>query len=129
MSKDNFDLPQYQSPDEELLDGLQVGGLRGRETKEGDGNGKKPGPFPDKRLKQEKLSTYITQKSISRKGASLKKHLGHKELLKLKDKDVKPVEDVGGEFGEHQEEEIEVDRDCPFQPVLVHLAEMIFIRI
>ena len=51
MSKDNFDLPQYQSPDEELLDGLQVGGLRGRETKEGDGDGEKPGPFPDKRLK------------------------------------------------------------------------------
>ena len=109
MTKGNCDLSQYQSSDEELLDGLQVGGLGGRETKEGDGNGKKPGPFPDKRLKQEKLSTYITQKSISRKGASLKKHLWHKELLKLEDKDVKPVKDVGGELGEHEEEEVEVD--------------------
>ena len=78
MSKDNFDLPQYQSPDEELLDGLQVGGLRGRETKEGDGDGEKPGPFPDKRLKQEQLGFSVTQKAFPGKRLHLKSTLGTK---------------------------------------------------
>ena len=59
----------------------------------------------------------------------LKNHLRHKELLKLKDKDVEPVKDVGGELGEHEEEKIEVDRDRPLQTVLVHLAARILIRI
>ena len=38
-----------------------------------------------------------------------KKHLGYEELLQLKDEDVKPIKDVGGEFGDHEEEEVEVD--------------------
>ena len=41
----------YQSSDEELLDGLEVCGLCGRKTKEGDGDGQKPRPLPEKRLK------------------------------------------------------------------------------
>ena len=43
--------PSYQSPDEELLDCLEVCGLGGRKTKECDRDGQKPGPFPEKRLK------------------------------------------------------------------------------
>ena len=53
----NNDLP-YQGSNEELLDGLEVCGLGGRKTKEGDGNGKKPGPFPEKRLKKDKLGYF-----------------------------------------------------------------------
>ena len=51
----------HQGSNEELLDGLEVCGLGGRKTKEGDGNGKKPGPFPEKRLKQDKLD-FLSQK-------------------------------------------------------------------
>ena len=53
------------------------------------------------------------------------KHLGHKELLQLEDKDVEPVEDVGGELGHHEEEQVEVHRDRPLQPILVHLTAKI----
>ena len=53
------------------------------------------------------------------------KHLGHKELLQLEDKDVEPVEDIRGELGHHEEEQVEVHRDRPLQPILVHLTAKI----
>ena len=92
-------MSSYQSPNEELLDGLEICGLGGGKTKESYRGGEKPGPFPKQRLKIDKLDFPVIEQA----------HLGHKELLKLKDKDVKPVKDVGGEFGEHEEEEVEVD--------------------
>ena len=76
------DLPLYQSSDKELLDGLEVGGLGGREAKEGDWNGEQPGPFPEKRLKRQHHSKVHFQKpgcsEKTRFFSSLKRHLGHK---------------------------------------------------
>ena len=47
--------------------------------------------------------------NLKRPISKINKHLGYEELLQLKDKDVKPVEDIRGEFGEHEKEQVEVD--------------------
>ena len=49
-------------------------------------------------------------------------YLGNKQLLQLKDENVKSVEDVWCELGEDEEDEVEVEGDGPLQPVLVHLT-------
>ena len=84
-------------------------------------------PIPRKEAETRQVGFSITKGPFPQ--LYWEKHLRHKELLKLKDKDVEPVKDVGGEFCEHKEEKVEVDRDRPLQTVLVHLAARILIRI
>ena len=89
-----------EAPTEELFAALQTVIFASLQTEYRHGKRQKPEPLPEQRSRNE-------------------------ELLHFKHEDVQPVQHLGGELQQHEEQQEVVHEDGPLQPVLVLCTENI----